>query len=325
MDSSILDLSGKMEIPCISEEHYKEEMARLVEPYLMLCKETGYYEELYYELFRQEEPRGTIVLSYGFTESCEKYHEMIYYFHKQRYQTAVIEHRGHGKSVRQVENKYLVHIESFQQYVEDLHGFIVEKVFPIRAGMPLYLYAHSMGGCIGALYLEQHPSVFTKAVLNAPMLGIQLGGLPIWIARLICRFFMIIGKGKERVFLMQEFQEEEPFSASGTDSRARYDFYRDMQKACEEYQTCCSTYHWVYEAFRAGRRATRAKNMARVETPVLLFQATQDTFVTKEEQERFVEGIGNGRLITVQSRHEIGRGTNQVMEPYLAQVFQFFG
>ena len=318
-----LDMSGKMEIPCISEEHYAEEMAAVVEPYLFRYIEAGYYDGLYYELFPQEEPKGTIVLNYGFTESCEKYHEMIYYFHRMGYQAAVMDYRGHGLSKREVDNKCVVHISRFSKYVEDMHGFVSAKVIPMQKGKPLYLYAHSRGGCIGALYLEQYPEIFAKAVLNAPMLGIQLGGMPLWLASGVCRFFMVLGQGKKRVFLMKEFQEEEPFEMSGTSSKVRHAFYRELQKKNTDYQTCCSTYTWVNEAIRAGRRALKPENMARVKAPVLLFQALEDAFVRPQEQEVFIAGIREGTLVRARSRHEIGRGPNEVMEPYFARVFEF--
>jgi len=115
-----LDLTKKMGFPCISEENYEEEMEKTVEPYLDRFIETGYFDGLYYELFLRERSKGTVVISHGYTESCVKYHELIYYFHRQGYQVAMMEHRGHGKSAREVEKKCLVHIDSFSQYVKDL-------------------------------------------------------------------------------------------------------------------------------------------------------------------------------------------------------------
>jgi len=155
------------------------------------------------------------------------------------------------------------------------------------------------------------------------MLGIQLGGMPRWAADLMCRFFIAVGKGRERVFTMEEFKAEEPFSASGAASVARYTFYREMQKKEEAYQTCCSTYSWVYGAICAGKRALKKERAACVRIPVLVVQAEEDAFVTPKEQEQFVEKIADGRLLLVPSRHETFRAGNDVMEPYFAEVFEF--
>lgn len=316
--------AGKMKISCVGEEDLQEKMEEIVEPYLKKFCHSGFEHGIYYELYPQENSVGTIVISYGFTESCEKYHEMIYYFLLLGYQVAIWDHRGHGKSVREVTNKSLVHVEDFSQYVEDFHWFMRTHIVSMQKKKPLYLYAHSMGGCIGALYLERHPGYFSKAVLNAPMLGIQLGRMPLWAARIVCKVCILAGQGKKRIYFMQEFQEEEPFSMSGTNSGARYAFYRELQKKHEEYQTSCCTYNWAYGAIKAGRQVLRQKNMDKVTIPVLLFQAEEDTFVKPGPQEMFVASIPNGRLTRVKSRHEIGRSVNEIMEPYLAQVVKFF-
>lgn len=320
---SYLNTVRETDVSCISEKRYRTQMKQLIIPYLKRYVECGCYHRLYYELYPRDNPLGTIVISYGFTESCEKYREIIYYFHKQGYQVAIMDHRGHGKSVRETENQSIVHISHFSQYVKDFHGFIRTKVYPIRKGKPLYLYAHSMGGCIGALYLEKHPKVFAKAVLNAPMLEIQMGRMPHWAADGICCIFILLGQGNKRVFTMKEFQEDEPFSMSAANSAARYAYYRQIQKKHPEYQTSCGSYQWVHEAIQAGRRALKPENMRSISAPVLLFQAAEDTFVTSRAHKIFINGILDGRIIRVKSRHEIGRSTNDILEPYLAEIFSF--
>lgn len=320
---SRLDTAQKTDISCIPEKRYTAQMEQLIIPYLKQYIESGFYHDLYYELFSRDNPLGTIVISYGFTESCEKYRELIYYFHKQGYQVAIMDHRGHGKSVREIENKSIVHISHFSQYVKDLHDFIRTKVYPMRKGKPLYLYAHSMGGCIGTLYLEKHPKVFTKAVLSAPMLEIQTGIIPHWTADCICRISILLGRGNKRVFTMQEFQEEEPFSMSAANSAARHAYYRQIQKKHSEYQTSCGSYQWLHRAIQAGKVSLKPKNIKRISSPVLLFQATEDTLVTSRSHKIFINNILDGRIILAKSRHEIWRCTNNILEPYLAEIFAF--
>ena len=324
MKDSFLDMTQKAAISCISEENYQAEMVQTVEPYLKQYLINGYYESLYYELFPQENAKGMIVISYGFTEACEKYHELIYYFHKMGYQAAILDHRGHGKTVREVENKNIVSIRHFSQYVDDLHGFITIKVQPMNNGKSLYLYAHSMGGCIAALYLEQHPTVFTKAVLNAPMLGIRLGNVPSFLARILCRFFILLGKGKERVFVTQEFQRGEPSAQSAGNSEARHNYYRELRDNNEVFQTNCCSYFWLHASILAGRQAIKPENVKKIQTPLLMFQATDDDYVRKKEQDRFLAVLDGGEVIHVHSRHEISRSSNGVLEIYLSEIFSFF-
>lgn len=343
MTKEILNIFQKSRVSCLLEENLEQEMDAVVEPYLQNICRTGQMrttklsvleaeriaevpkDGLYYELFPQRNAKGTIVISYGFTESCLKYHELIFYFYQQGYQVAVMDHRGHGKSFREIEDPTVIYIDLFSRYVVDLHRFVQTVVKPMSQGKPLYLYAHSMGGCIGAFYLEQYPQDFKKAVLNAPMLGLQLGACPSWAARVICDAKVEKGEGKERLFTHAPFNPEEPFEESSASSRARYEYY--LKKRCEnlEYQTSSASYYWGREAINAGNFVISRKQAAKVQIPVLLFQAQLDSLVQPEAQEKFISRIKDGRLILAENvRHEIYRAPNEVLKPYLEEVFRFY-
>ena len=313
-----------MEAKLIEEERYEEQMTGIVEPYLQQYAVCGNLEGLYFEFYEHPSPKGTIVISFGFTESCEKYHELIYYMHKEGYQAAIIDHRGHGKSLREVKDLQLVHVESFSQYVEDLHRLIITEVMPRTEKKPLYLYAHSMGGCIGTLYLEKYPETFQKAVLNAPMYGINNGGIPDFAAKLLCRMAILTGKKKERLFTTGRFDPDEPFENSGGDSRARYNYYLKLRREHEEYQTNCASYGWALQAMKAGKKAIAPKHASGISTPVLLFQAANDAFVRAKEQDLFLCRVPDGKKVVKESRHEISRMMNDQLVSYLEEVFAFY-
>lgn len=308
---------------CLDEEWYEEQMTEVVEPYLQKTGIRGNTAGLYFEFYGQQEPKGTIVISHGFTESCEKYHELIYYMHRMGYQVALQEHRGHGKSLREVDDPQLVHIGDFSVYVEDMHRFIRTEVLPRAQERPLYLYAHSMGGCIGTLYLEQHPEIFQKAVLNAPMYGINNGGIPDFAAGLLCHMAALAGKKKSMLFTMHGFDPQEPFEGSGCDSLARHNYYLKRRLEEPAYQTGGASYGWAGEAMKAGKRAISLKQAANIRIPILLFQAKRDTFVRAKEQELFLNRVPEGRKIFVNSGHEIYRMPK--LKGYLMEIFAFYG
>jgi lysophospholipase len=299
-------------------------MQELVEPYLAERCRRGELEGIYYEFYPQQEPRGTIVISYGFTESCEKYHELIFYMHREGYQVAILDHRGHGNSLREVSDPELVHVESFEDYVKDLHRLIEEVVMPQAKKRPLYLFAHSMGGCIGTLYLEEYPGVFQKAVLSAPMLGINNGNVPDWAAALLCRCAVLFGQKKKKLFTMGDFDPDEPFEASGGNSQARHEYYRKLRRENPKLQTSAATYGWAGQALKAAKKAISPENAAGIQVPVLLFSATDDSFVRPGEQDFFLSQIPKGRKVLVESRHEIARHHSDILEAYLAEIFAFY-
>lgn len=175
----------------ITEEKYNEELTRYVLPFIRLNFEDGYMKSadgtrIHYGYVTTPVAKAAIVISHGFTECMPKYYEMIYYFAKAGYSVYMVEHRGHGFSERSVSDMSMVTVNSFDDYVSDLDMFIREIVMKREGRRPLYLYGHSMGGAIAALYLEKHPEVFTKAVLSSPMIEMLYGNFHILPWRRYC-------------------------------------------------------------------------------------------------------------------------------------------
>ncbi len=308
----------------IPEERFSQIMQGEVETWLSgLCARGRLGGELYYEIFPLPGAKATVVISHGSTENCEKFHEFIYYLLQEGYSCAVMDHRGHGRSDREGKNPMVVHISDFQRHAEDFHRFVHELVIPMSAGKPLYLYGHSMGGCIAALYLEQWPEDFSRAVLSAPMLGLDTGGLPVWAASAVCNAMILLGKAEQKLWFQGDYNPEMPFEEDGSASRARFQYYQEIRRGESAYQLSAASYTWTREAIRAGARAV--KNAGKIQVPVLVFQAERDGYVSPKAQERFVARLGRGRLVRVPgSKHEIYRSGNAVLKGYLTRVFTFF-
>lgn len=324
----LLDYSAKGSVDCFAEEEYAERMQDEVLPALAAAGKTGKVDvrggTLYYEYYTQKEAADTVVICHGFSESLRKYDEFVYYLYQAGYQVFIWDQRGHGMSLREGDDVNVVHVEEFSEYVEDLHLLMEKIIKPLQGQGNLYLYAHSMGGCVGTLYLEQYPGDFDKAVLNAPMLAIQMGPCPLVLAKGICDVAKLFGKGKKRLFTQGEFNSEEPFSDSCADSAARHFHYLKIRNEVPQYRSSSASYAWGSTAVRAGRQAMRKENIARIDIPVLLFQAGKDNQVKNNVQDKFVKRLKNGRLVRVpQSKHEIYRAQKEVLEPYLKAVFDF--
>ncbi len=336
----------------LPEEALPKRMREDVEPYLeSICRKGELNGELYYELFlppRAEEAvsaeaasvetasgeaafggggnggasKGIVVISHGYTEASVKFHEFIYYLLQEGYGCAVMDHRGHGFSIREGRDPNVIYIADFEQYVQDFHEFVHSVVLPAAGDGPLYLYGHSMGGCIAARYLEEWPEDFQKAVLNAPMLGLNMGPMPEWMGILICNVMILFKKGGKRVFFHQEFQPDFPFEKDCASSRARYDYYQELRRQEPALQTSSASYSWIRESILAGKKARAEAD--RVTVPVLMFQAGDDTLVSEKAQKKFMQKISNGQLVKISgSRHEIYRSENHVLEKYWNVLFSF--
>lgn len=314
---------------CFSEEEYAEQMQKTVEPMLAKIRQSGKIPvkggELYYELYPKE-GADTVVISHGFSESAEKFAEFIYYLYQAGYQTAIWEHRGHGRSLREGKDANTIHVEDFQDYVEDMHLLMEERFKAFAGDGKLYLFAHSMGGCIGTLYLETYPGDFKKAVLNAPMLAIEMGSCPLFAAQAVCQVERLMGRNKERLFTHGEFDPQEPFAVSCTDSEARHFYYLEKRRANPAFQTSSASYSWAANAIKAGKRAVKKENASRIQIPVLLIQAGKDNQVKPKAQQKFAAAISqNCRLVPFpEAKHECYRSSASLLEKYMDILLDFY-
>ncbi len=116
--------------------------------------------------------RGTVVLLPGRTECVEKYGRAAGDMVERGFSVITIDWRGQGLADRALPDPMTGHVDSFDEYQQDLDAMLAEAR---RAGLPepFYLMAHSMGGCIGLRALMRGLP-FKAAVFSAPMWGIAM-------------------------------------------------------------------------------------------------------------------------------------------------------
>ena len=156
-----------MEVTLLKENDYAETMANTVKPALKACLTEGRFDPspaergagirplggtlhyLAYDAAKFDAEnnqgasagfRGCIVLSHGFTEFAEKYDEMVWYFLLAGYSVCAIDHRGHGASARDTDDRCNVWIDDWRRYAADLAGFAETVGQEYANGQPLYLY-----------------------------------------------------------------------------------------------------------------------------------------------------------------------------------------
>ena len=312
----------------IRESNYAEEMKSVVEPYLKARMETGFDERvkgqpIYYEYFRSDHPKGVIVISHGFTESVKKFHEAVYYMLQAGYHVWGIDHRGHGESVRLNDNPYVVHAEHFRDYVMDLKHLTETRVIPRAGSFPVYLYGHSMGGCIGAWIIEEWPFMFRKAVLSSPMLGLSFGRIPAPVMGLAASVIGIGARKKESLNPVTRFDEAD-FENSCDSSRCRYSYYYEKRSENRLLQTTAPSIGWGREAIGACYHVTSKRQMTRISIPVLLFQAGNDTVVKNSSQDYFASHVKNCSIVRIPGmKHELYMTDSSVLIPYWEKIFSF--
>ncbi len=311
----------------IADDRYAREMAETAEPWLAPRRETGYDERVpgepvYYEHYRADSPRGVIVISHGFTESIAKFAEAIYYMLQAGYEVWGVDHRGHGRSFRRSSSPLVVHVDHFSDYAEDLLHLIKTRIRPAAGDLPLYLFGHSMGGCIAAQIIEREPALFQKAVLSSPMFGLNLGKIPIPAAYL---FALVKGAGNRGMEpLMPVRAEEERYEDSAGNCEVRFRWYSGKKREDVNLQTCAASSQWGREAVLGCRQATDRKQTGRIRIPVLVLQAGNDTYVDNAAQDRFCSQVPSSRLVRLGGmRHELYMCPEEKQIEYWERIFAF--
>lgn len=140
---------------------------------------------------------GTVLLFPGRTEYAEKYGRAAADLNARGYATVAIDWRGQGLADRALPDRMLGHVDDFAHYQQDVAA-VLDMVAQLALPQPLYLLAHSMGGCIGLRALLRGLPV-RAAAFSAPMWGITM---PAWkrpIAGPLAQLAHWTGQGHRRV------------------------------------------------------------------------------------------------------------------------------
>jgi len=314
----------------IYQKNYKEHMLNKVEPYLKKKIKNGYILgnkdlKLYYEKFIVENPKANIVICHGLREFTEKYYELIYYFMQEGYSVFIIEHRGHGRSQRLGIDSSQVNVENFNYYVEDFKKFIDEIVIPDSKDKSLLLFAHSMGGGIGTIFLEKYINYFKAAVLSSPMHEMNTGKSPKILADIVSMGMKLCGKGKMYLPGQRPYSGEKKIYNSSTSCKERYEYLQDKIKKNNAYHSGGISALWYLESLKATKKLIKKENVSNVKIPILIFQAEYDKHVIPKSQNKFASYAKNCELTFVNgSRHESYFERDEIAFPVLDKVLSFY-
>lgn len=312
----------------LKDSRFIEDMEKTVVPKLSKIKESGYYgtndgKRLYYEKFINENERAIVVISHGFCEFAEKFEEVIYYFLCKGYSVYIPEHRGHGKSDRDVDDLSKVYVKSFDEYVSDFAGFVNDIVKKeTEKDKKIILYAHSMGGAIGALVLEKYPHLFDCAILTSPMLKMRYNGMPELLVKFLKAYAALFPVGKKYVIGQKAFTGDREDDFGCCTCGARYEYIFKKRERNDRYHMNGATYGWSVGAMNAVKKLQ--KNAHKVDIPVLLMQADNDMVVDNKGQDKFAKANKNVILIKIpNSKHEIYGSDYNTIKWYYDIIWKF--
>jgi alpha-beta hydrolase superfamily lysophospholipase len=121
-------------------------------------------------LFRQQwlpdgDAQAVILIVHGYGEHSGRYANVVDAFVPRDYAIYALDHRGHGKSEGE-----RVHVDSFDDYVEDLRTFY-EYVRSETGELPIYMLGHSMGSFIAISYAAKYQDELQALILSGGGMG----------------------------------------------------------------------------------------------------------------------------------------------------------
>ena len=313
----------------VSGRNYPEIMNTVILPWLKSREHAetipGFMDRpLYCVSYDAEEPAGTVFIVHGFTENAFKYAELIWSLLHLHFSVVAYDQRGHGRSWRAegIPDISVTHVDHFSDYVEDLR--IVCETYASRKPAPRLLFAHSMGGAVAALFLEQHPSFFSGAVFSSPMIAPNIGGIPVQLASAMASLAGFFGRGKRNPFFMKPYAGPEDFQTSCATDPDRFAWYDAVKAENPEFRNSVPSYRWSLEAVHVTGKILAPGQPEKISCPVLLFSAGIDYSVLQDPQEQFIRRVPCGRRIIIpEAKHEIFRSVNEVLFPWWHQVIEF--
>jgi lysophospholipase len=249
--------------------------------------------------------RGTVVLVSGRTEFIEKYAEVIGELLARGFCVFTFDWRGQGLSQRALADPLKGYVRDFAEFDQDFHLIMEQAVLP-RAPEPLIGLAHSMGGNLFLRYLHDNPGAFEKAVLTAPMLAINTGPFPYWVAQKLAQAQTSFGGAESYVFTGGPESWKAPFEGNTvTSDPKRYARYMALVEAHPELRLASPTFQWLHAAFRAMALAQSDEFAHQIETPVLLISAALDKLVKPGADMQLISRMKRGSFALVKAEHEI--------------------
>lgn len=280
-----------------------------------------------YRVFLPETPpavdKGAIVIVSGRTEGMVIYQELIYDLQKQGYRLYILDHRGQGFSDHfSIEGERdRGHVDNFNYFVEDLHNFVTHVVKEPKR----YLLAHSMGGCIASLYLEEYPNDFQAAALVTPMHE------PILAWQSTTKLFAWIngkipGGLATGYGVFQHGYNPPAFSSNEiTQSALRYAKNLEIYEENPKTKVGGVTHGWIRQAYAAAERARAPENARKIRVPVLLLQGGKDTVVDPAAQVEFCKNVKRCTGYVIEgARHAVFNEADVYRIPALTAILDFF-
>lgn len=245
--------------------------------------------------------RGTVAILPGRTEYIEKYGRIIGKLVDRGLSVAILDWRGQGLSDRHPANPNLGHVEDFRHYQRDVAA-LLELITQEDLPAPLYMLAHSMGGCIGLRTLLEQAQ-FSGAILSAPMWHLQMRAATRELTSKMTRLANLVGLGGRLTPGTNARPTPLAVQFEGnalTGHRETFDWMVRQINAVPDLSLGGPSMQWTYAALEEMARLYVAPVPG---IPVTVFLGTRESVVSHSVIRSQVAKMAGGELVICDGAH----------------------
>lgn len=138
-------------------------------------------------LSRATQAKGVIHLVHGMAEHKHRYENFMHYLNQEGYHVVIMDHRGHGDSVKSMDDLGFFYDDQGVGIVDDLHQFVqyVKGLFP---ELPYFMIAHSMGTLVARCFLQTHDREIQGLILSGPPVANPMATPGLWVTKIMKTF-----------------------------------------------------------------------------------------------------------------------------------------
>lgn len=274
---------------------------------------------------KSECSRGTILFLPGRSGILGDREPILQAFYKRGFDVYTLDWRGQGESSRLLEDSHRVHIENFDNYVDDVCALKM-RVRLESAPKPWIVVGHSLGGHIAVRILEEAPCDISAAILVAPMIDAFTGPIPRFIAPSVAKMLVTMGMGEQYAPGHGPYDWlQDPFDGNkSTRDPERFVEMKRYLKDHPEYVTGGVTLAWADAMFDSIGKANDAGNLGKVNVPVLMLNAGSDEIVNAKSAVKVSTSLHQCREVTFAgARHALFNETDDTRQELWREIDVF--